>query len=184
MTELAQPAWRVMYDSADPSRIPDSAPMVAGYVYPSRYAVAWQGPAGFERFPDRPHVRISVAGAEPDGRLASVADYEKGAFQPGQARNFVRERDSFRPGSATNYVSWLGTNASGRMLTQILDACRGLTWHLWLAWWIDREPGLADIAEVQALIAPYKTVTLAAWQHTTTPGYDISAVIDPRWHAK
>ena len=72
MTELAQPAWRVMYDSADPARIPADAEMVAGYVYPSRYAIAWQGPSGFDRFPGRPHVRISVAGTEPDGRLASV----------------------------------------------------------------------------------------------------------------
>lgn len=182
MTELAQPAWRTMYDSADPAAIPADAPMVAGYVKPSRYA--WSH-ADFERFAGRPHVHISVAGPEPDARRASVADYEKGAFQPGQARNFVRERNALHPGSATNYVSWLGTDASGRrMLTQILEACRGLSWHLWLAWWLDRPPTPEEVAAVEEFIAPYKTVTLAAWQHTNTPGYDVSAVIDPRWHAK
>jgi len=177
--------WRVMYDSADPAAIPDSAPMVAGYVRPSRYAIAWEGMNGFRRFPGRPHVHISVAGAEPDGQLASVADYEKGAFVPGQARGFVRERNALHPGSATNYVSWLGTDSRGlRMLTQILEACKGLEYWLWLAWWIEEPPNADQVAMVERFIAPYEGVRLAAWQHSTTLGYDISSVIDPRWHSK
>src|ERR1700689_208561 len=123
---MTDPAtWRVMYDSADPSAIPDNAPMVAGYVPPSRYA--WS-PGDFARFPDRPHVHISVAGQEPDAALASVVDVETGAFVPAQARAFIREREQFRPGSATVYV-----NRS--MLSSVLTACEGLAYSVWLAWW-------------------------------------------------
>jgi len=176
--EMNDPAsWRVMYDSANPSAIPNGALMVAGYVYPSRYAAAWLGPEGFARFPDRPHVHITVAGREPNAELASVVDVESGAFTPRQARAFIRERGFFRPGSATVYVDESN-------LASVLRACSGLDYWIWLAWWLGAEPSLAAVQSIQDELAPYKTVRLAAWQHSTTPGYDISSVIDPRWHSK
>jgi len=172
--EMNDPAsWRMMYDSADPSAIPDSAPMVAGYVRPSRYA--WSS-GDFARFAGRPHVHITVAGAEPDAALASVVDVDDpGGFSPAQARRFIREREAFRPGSASVYVD-------KNRLDEVTAACEGLTYWLWLAWWLGRPPTAAEVAELEASLP--QGVRLAAWQHTTTPGYDISSVIDPRWHSK
>ena len=173
MTELAQPAWRVMYDSADPSAIPDTAPMVAGYTMPSRFAWTHED---FARFPDRPHVHITVAGAEPNAELASVVDVDDpGGFTIPQAKNFIRQRNLIHPGTATLYID-------KRQLQEAVSKLTGMTYWLWLAWWLGEPPTAASVAGIVRGLP--EGVTLAAWQHTTTPGYDISAVIDPRWHAK
>lgn len=164
---------RTMYDSANPAGIPADAQMVAGYVPPSRYAAAWDGPQGFARFPKAQHVRITVAGTEPDARAASVVDVERGAFVPAQARNFIRERNAFRPGTATVYVQ-------ESSLTTLTIACKGLHYWVWVAWWIQVPPSPEQIAAVEALLPP--GVRLAAWQYLSTEAYDVSLVVSADWH--
>lgn len=172
LTGSAQPVWRYMYDgiSADVPYIPRNAQMVAGYVPPSVYA--WS-PGDWARFPGVPHVRITVAGSEPDAKLASVVDVERGAFSPSQARLFVRQRNAFRPDTATVYVDEASLN-------DVLNACAGINYWIWLAWYIMRPPTAADVAGIVARLRP--GVRLAAWQYTTGQHYDLSAVINPDWH--
>lgn len=169
----AAPAWRFMYDgiSEDVPYIPRNAQMVAGYVPPSIYA--WS-PGDYARFPAAQKVRITVAGSEPDAKLASVVDVERGAFTPAQARNFVRQRESFRPNTATVYC-----NES--TLSSVTAACQGQRYWIWLAWYTGHIPSAAEVVAIVARLPG--GVRLAAWQYYSGLHYDLSAVIASDWHA-
>jgi hypothetical protein len=62
---------RAMYDSVNPGAIPDYAPVVAGYV---DGLYAWPQ-SGWDRFPNRPHVRITIFRSN---LAADVLDVETG----------------------------------------------------------------------------------------------------------
>src|SRR5258708_22845673 len=135
------------------SSIPAAAGMVAGYVLPSPFA--WTD-TEWDRFPDAAHVRITVHGTLPDWRHASVVDVETGAFTPADARWFVLAREAYRPGSATGYCN-LSTLPAVRM------ACRGLSYHLWLAVrWGKAPASLEEVA--QAVRADLGGLVAVQWR--------------------
>lgn len=76
---------RTMYDSVNPSAIPTTAAMVAGYV-DGRFA--WSA-AGWARFPNAVKVRIAVFPSTNDGH---VLDCETGDATPAQCPAWVRMR--------------------------------------------------------------------------------------------
>jgi hypothetical protein len=160
---------RIMYDSIYPQDIPRTAQLVAGYV-DGEYA--WTAD-DWALFPDAAHVRISLTGY--DYPQASVLDVELLAATPAAARQFVVDRDGFRPGSATVYVQFSS-------LQQVVRACRGLPWNLWLAYWTAdcSPPSDAQIAQVTAMLP--SSVRLVAWQYRSTSQWDESLVLDPDWH--
>lgn len=173
-------AFRTMRDSTKPAQIPVDSQMAAGYVDGS---YQW-APEDWDRFPQAEKVRITV---EPFNRQhvptgypsgdylrASVIDVETGAFSPADAARFLPARNRFRPETATAYC-----NKS--TLPAVLRACRGHIYWLWLAWFLDRLPTVAELAEVAAQIEPYG-VRLAAVQHTPGPAFDTSAVYAAGWH--
>lgn len=181
--ELAA-GMRVMLDSAAPSSIPASAPMVAGYVDGD---FAWL-PNDWQRFDGRPRVHITV---EPFNRLrqptgyasgnfheASVIDHETGAFSIADTARFVPARNRLHPGTATVYTDWADLPAVLRA-----NRAHGQRYWLWLAWYIDRVPTEADLAAVLARIDGFEA-RLAAWQHTPGPRFDTSAVLAADWHPK
>jgi hypothetical protein len=163
---------RTMYDSSNPLAIPAGAGMVAGYVPPSRYA--WTT-ADWQRFaiPESQKVRITVAGAEPDARAASVIDIETGAFSPAQVRNYVRERNAFRPGTATAYVNRSNVQA-------VVSAAAGLRLWIWLANPIGTVPTPEQVATFEGYLP--EGMRLAAWQYAWLEDYDVSLVIADDWH--
>jgi hypothetical protein len=160
---------RTMYDAIGQNAdvLPDTADMVAGYV---QGQFAWTS-GDWARFPKAAHVRVATLSE--DWPAASVVDSEVGALTPAQCRGFVTGRDEFRPHTATVYRDWAG-------LPQLLRACAGLTYDLWLAWWIGHAPNGDDIARVRSVLPD--TVSLVAWQYANLGLYDVSAVLDPDWH--
>lgn len=161
---------RTMYDAIgqNAAAIPEAdAQLVAGYV---QGGFAWDQ-ADWNRFPKIPHVRIATLTI--DYKEASVVDSETGALSPAQCRKFILDRDAFRPATATVYRDRSG-------LPQLLRACAGLSYDLWLAWWIGHAPSPDEIAAVEAVLPA--GVQLVAWQHTNMGAYDVSAVLDDDWH--
>lgn len=160
---------RTMYDAIgqNAAAVPADAEMVAGY---AQGGYAWTA-ADWGRFPRAAHVRIATLTI--DWRDASVIDSEVGALSPSQCRKFITDRNTFRPATATVYRDWAG-------LPQLLRACAGLPYHLWLAWWIGRPPGPDDIARVRAVLPA--GVELAAWQWANRGAFDVSEVLDDDWH--
>ena len=158
-----------MYDAIgqNAAAVPSDADLVAGY---DQGGFAWTT-ADWDRFPKAAHVRIATLTI--DWRGASVIDSEVGALSPAQCRKFIIERDEFRPGTATVYRDRSG-------LPQLLKACAGLSYDLWLAWWIGHAPSPEEIASVEAVLPA--GVQLVAWQHTNMGAYDVSAVLDDDWH--
>lgn len=160
---------RTMYDAIRQNvpAIPADADLVAGYV---DGLYAWT-PADYARFPHAAHVRICVTTADPSA--ASVCDRETNALSPAQAREFTIERNNYRPGTATVYVDWAN-------LPQQLRVSAGLSWDLWLAWYIGHQPSPDDVARVESVLPA--GVRLVAWQYRNAGPYDISAVLDDDWH--
>lgn len=145
-----------LYDSTNPLDIPLTVPAVAGYI-DGRYR--WPQ-SGWDRFPGRPHVRITVAGAE----QADVADVENGDM------------------TITDAIAWVSARLAAR-LPQSVVYCNMATWpsiraafdaHQVAApwWWIADWNGASDIP-----------AGADAHQYVTAPAsgghYDIS-VISPR----
>jgi len=180
MTQSVQAAttgYPAMRDSIYPDNIPADTVKVAGYVDGD---YAWPDHA-WQRFTGQ-KVRITVEPWSPNGgrdwpngrwRDAAVMDVEKGAFTPLAASRFIPRRNAFRPGTATIYTGEAG-------LGQLLSACRGHHYWLWLAWWIDREPTPADVNPIVTRLRPYG-VQLAAWQWRSGQAYDVSAVLASHW---
>jgi hypothetical protein len=163
---------RTMYDALGENAhaIPADAQLVAGYPVALDPGVAWTQ-ADFDRFPKAAHVR--VAEVSNDYTQCSVVDREMNALSPAQAARFVKDRNAYRHDTATVYVDLSN-------LQQQIRAAAGLTYDLWLAWYIFHPPTAADIARVRATLP--ETVSLVAWQHTPMGLYDVSAVLDDDWH--
>lgn len=186
MTETleAAPSWRVMLDSAHPQDIPADAAMVAPYVDGS---FEWP-PGQVQRFDGIPHPRITVepfdAAGRPTGytfgdyRAASIIDVETGAFSLADARRFLPARDRLHPGTGTLYTNKFNYIQNGRR------ALRGLSYWLWVAWFIDHEPTRADMDALLTELALPDGVRLAGWQHTAGGPFDTSAIVAPEWHGK
>jgi hypothetical protein len=167
---------RRMLDTIGPEAAQlDVADMYAGYV---DGAYAWSA-ADFAQHPRAAHVRITVLPGPAgfgDYQAASIVDVERGALTPYQARQFVAARNEFRPGPATVYCN-LST------LPAVRSACRGLTWRLWLAWYVPVQPSAAQAASAIASVGGLPAgVELVAVQWRNEPGFDESVVFDPEWH--
>lgn len=160
---------RIMYDAIgqNSAHIPADADIVAGY---SEGDFAWT-PEDWARYPKAAHARIATL--SDDYQHASVVDSELHALPPAACRTFVIERNKFRPGTATVYRDWAG-------LPQLLRACAGLSYDLWLAWWIGGVPHSTDLARVRSVLPA--GVNLVAWQWANRGTYDVSAVFDDDWH--
>jgi hypothetical protein len=158
-----------MYDAIgqNAAAIPPDADLVAGY---AQGGFAWDQ-ADWARFPHAAHVRIATLTI--DYRNTSVVDSEMGALSPAQCRKFITDRDAFRPHTATVYRDWAG-------LPQLLRACAGLSYDLWLAWWIQHPPTPDEIAKVRAVLPA--GVELVAWQWANRGAFDVSSVLDDDWH--
>lgn len=163
---------RTMFDAIgeNSAAIPSEAEMVAGYPRALHPGWAWTR-ENWARFPNAAKVRIASVGEDYD--LCAVVDREAGALTNAQARDFVVHRNRFRAGTATVYCDWAN-------VPQLLRACGGLDYHLWLAWWIGAPPSEEDIKYVKARLTA--GVSLAAWQYVNRNVYDESVVFDDSWH--
>lgn len=161
--------WRIGYDSIHPNLIPRVAEMVFPYVKPSQYA--WTD-AEIAMFTHADVARITVHGAHPDWRNASIIDVEgvrsdpaHFSFTPAQARQFVIDRNAFRPGTATVYCNL-------DKLPHVMDELQGLHWWLFLA-----HPGTRPEE-----VPPYANIV--AKQYVDDVNYDKSVIYDASWHPK
>ena len=144
---------RIMYDAVTPSRIPKDAQMVAGYVN-GHYK--WTD-ADWSMFPHAAHVHIDVLGDSP--HAAGVLDVERGAATVAETPGWIRARRAY----GHQAVIYCSRSLSG----EIVRACKGLTYKLWIADWTCK---------------PHQVPGSIATQYQNTPGYDLSAVYDDRWH--
>lgn len=163
---------RTMYDAIgqSSSQIPSDAETVGWY--PDGH-FSWT-PGEIGRFLGRIPT-VAIATVSEDYERCSVADRETGALTPAQCRKFIVDRNGFRPGTATTYCDVAN-------LTSTLKAGSGLTWWLWIAWWLGRPPTQEEIDGMRHRLPA--GVTLAAWQYDNAGGYDLSLVVDDEWHAR
>jgi hypothetical protein len=154
---------RVMLDSATPEAIPDSAPMVAGYVN-GRYA--WPK-AAWERFADRPAVRINVTGDPAAG--GDALDVETGDATPADAPAWY---DARKAAGAKNLAIYCSRDTLPAV-NQHMGARRFFRWVATLdgTCHIDGHPPLRGPAAVQILGAAAAGVNA-----------DISLVYEDAWH--
>jgi hypothetical protein len=145
---------RTMYDAVDASRIPANAEMVAGYVDTIRIP-QWTD-ADWARFPNAVKVEIVKKATSNKGH---VLDVEVGDATPAEAPGWVRMRRNSGLATPTIYCS---LSAWRTLLTEF--ASQGVPEPLWWIAHYDNNP-----------LIPGGAIAI---QHTTTPGYDISAVAD------
>lgn len=133
---------------------------------------AWT-PAEINRFRRRIPT-VAIATVSEDYVRCSVFDRELGALTAAQCRRAVVLRNGFRPGTATIYSDF--ANLGG-----VLRGCQGLTYHLWIAWWLGQPPTDAQIQSIERQL-PHG-VDLVAWQYEAGI-FDSSAIIDEAWHER
>lgn len=141
---------RTMYDAITPAQIPAGATMVAGYV-----GGQWPSYAeAVRRFPHAVHVSIAVQ-ADEDAQVLDCERYDATPQQcPGWA---VRQRHRGQvPTVYCNTSTWPSVRAAFR--------AQGVPLPLWWAAQYDNDPALIAGA--------------VAKQYRTTPGYDVSSVVN------
>lgn len=161
---------RIMRDSTNPDDIPvQGTDLVAGY---ANGLYAWT-PAGWQRFPGIPHVRIDVNGSDPEG--CGVLDVESGDATVQQAVTWVKQRRALRPGAYLPIIY-----CSRATLTPLFNAMNaaGLQvvrdFRLWIAT-LDGTKTVADMTGV--------TAVQYAGAAQTGGHYDQSIVYDDTWKA-
>lgn len=163
---------RTMYDAIGQSS--DSIPTDADTVgwYPDGHFAWTRGEIG--RFLGRVPT-VAIATVSEDWQRCSVADRETGALTPAQCRKFIVDRNGYRPGTASIYCDVAN-------LSSTLRACSGLTWSLWIAWWLGRLPTPEEVDDMRLRLPA--SVTLVAWQYDNAGSHDLSLVIDDGWHQR
>ena len=148
---------RTLYDSVTAADIPADAEMVSGYV-DGRYR--WS-PSDWARFPHAVQVRIAVSASTNDG---DVLDVEPGDATPAQCPDWIRMRQAAGLPRPTIYCNRSTMGA-------VQDACRGLSYSLWIAEWTGSAHPILGAVAVQ-----YASPGTGSGGH-----YDLSAVYDDSW---
>lgn len=148
---------RVMFDSVNPTAIPDGTALVAGYV--DGAVSKW--PAGAASRFGRV-VWITVLGTN---YAADVCDVESGACTPAGAVEWLRKATSPRP---TIYTSRSNLAAVSKLVT-----AAGLHCEWWIADWTGAPHGILGAVAVQYTDPP-----------GSGGDYDLSLVADSAWPDK
>ena len=147
-----------MYDAANPANIPSSARVVGAYPMGE---FAWPREA-YARFADAIKVLIAVEfDAAGLWQHCNVADVERYALGPADARRFIEYRQSIHKPGNTVYCS-------ASSLPAVQEACKGLAYWVWLADWTGQPEDIEQAAAVQ-------------YRGNVPPGYDLTAVFSQAW---
>ena len=168
-----------MYDSAEPSAIPPTAPIVAGYV---DGLYAWK-PADWARFPHATHVTIATGAAS---LLADVLDVENGDATPAEVPEWLAKRAYIGAPRGVIYTSlsnW--PNVTAAVERANVPASR--TPMYWIAEW-NGDPTIP-----QGAIAKQYRSPVAPFGGESPGHYDVSSCTGlwpgllkppPSWYAK
>lgn len=146
---------RIAYDALNPSRIPLQAEMVMGYD-------AWTD-QDWARFTKATKVRIAQH-RDHVGMQYSVLDVERWDASISEARPWILQQQQI--GAPFNTIYIQESN-----LEELQDACLGLHYYIWLAWWTGNPR-----THVPGTIGTQYAGNVAGG------AYDVSAIYDSSWH--